>query len=264
MGLNLESPAVRLPEVLHGLKALRPDEAVFFDRRTRPDYGPRETGTLTELDGHRIHVVGHYDMGAGLAAYGTLIVSDQNFSRLSDGLTLDQVNLGLVRLKPDADLERSAQVLREALPSDVRVLTRREIEKGEKEYWVSLTSTGLIFGLGTVVACLVGVVIVYQVLSSDLTRHLREYATLKAIGYTDRHLTVLVLQKVLALAVVAYAPALVAVLGLYAAARRVTFLPIYMNPGRAVVVLGLTIGIGAVAASLSLRKLRVADPADLF
>ena len=45
------------------------------------------------------------------------------------------------------------------------------------------------FGAGVVLGFVVGMVICYQILTSDVADHLPEYATLKAIGYTNRYLS---------------------------------------------------------------------------
>ena len=70
----------------------------------------------------------------------------------------------------------------------MRVLTRAQLETQEQKYWAQETPAGLVFGLGVVLAVVVGIVILYQVLATDVTKHLPEYATLKALGYRDRFL----------------------------------------------------------------------------
>jgi hypothetical protein len=74
------------------------------------------------------------------------------------------------------------------LPQDVLVLTRQEFSDMEGTYWARRAAIGFIFDLGAVMGLLVGAVIVYQILYTDVTDHLDEYATLKAMGFTTRYL----------------------------------------------------------------------------
>ena len=55
---------------------------------------------------------------------------------------------------------------------------------------------------------LVGLVIVYQVLSTDVADHLREYATFKAMGYPHRFFLGIVFEEALILGVIGFVPGL--------------------------------------------------------
>lgn len=98
----------------------------------------------------------------------------------------------------------------------------------EKNYWKRSTAIGFIFTLGTTMAFIVGTVIVYQILYSDVSAHLAEYATLKAMGYADIYLVWVVFQEALILAILGYIPSFALVLGLYDLTRNTTLLPIGM------------------------------------
>jgi putative ABC transport system permease protein len=167
-------------------------------------------------------------------------------------------------LRPGVDSQTAARDLRVLLPADVRILTRPEIEQQEIRYWVDRTPAGLMFGLGVFVAFTVGTVLLYQVLARDVIKHRREYATLKALGYHDRSLAWVVLQKAGILAGLAYLPALALTGILYALITRATGLPLHLEMGRAAAVLLLALLIGSCSGLVALRKIRSADPADLF
>jgi putative ABC transport system permease protein len=115
-----------------------------------------------------------------------------------------------------------------------------------------------------VVAFVVGVVFVYQIISSDISHHRAEYATLKAMGYGEGHLARLVLHQAVVLAVLGYLPGLALSLGLYQLTREVARIPIAMNTARAGAVLALALAMCALSALFSQKKIRSADPADLF
>src|SRR5207249_10477260 len=130
--------------------------------------------------------------------------------------------------------------------------TRDELKRGkDSRCWVTERSIGVIFWFGVLVASVVGLVVVYQVLSSDIIDHFREYATLKAIGYTNRDLASVVLQQALILSVAGYIPAFFVSLGLYWLTRRMVDLPIEMTWSLGVGVLVLSAAMCVSAAMVS-------------
>ncbi|MFN6394244.1 MAG: FtsX-like permease family protein, partial [Aphanizomenon sp.] len=134
----------------------------------------------------------------------------------------------------------------------------------EKDYWANGTGIGFIFGLGVIVGFIVGIVIVYQILYSDVSDHLPEYATLKAMGYTDNYLLLVLLQEALLLAVFGYLPAFLLSFGIYQLTFTATLLPIAMKLDRAINVFILTIIMCTFSGAIAMQKLRSADPADIF
>ncbi len=249
------------------LDAKRPllalDDTMLVDSLTRSDVGPRHVGLVTQVGPLNLKVVGEFTIGPGFET-GMIVVSDKTFSRLYGGWPLDQVHLGLVNVREGADPQKVAKKLREYLPADVRVLTRDEIEEEEEDYWVTNTSTGIIFGSGVIVALLFGIVIIYQVLSLEVNSRLPEYATLKAMGFSDAYLALVVLQQAVFMAVLSYIPGFLIALGIYATARAVTHLPITMTVWRAVGVFIATLLMCSFSGLMAIRFLRKADPVDLF
>jgi putative ABC transport system permease protein len=237
---------------------------VLIDRRSHKEYGPHDVGLETEVGGHHVQIAGQFTLGTGFGANGLLIVGDATFFQVVPAFPRDQVGIGLIRLEEGADPGAVASRLNALLPPDVMVRTRAQIVSRERQHWVGNTSIGLIFFLGVVVAFLVGVVFVYQVIASDIRNRLHEYATLKAFGYKGRYLSAVVLQQALLVALLGYMAGLVVALALYELARGSTGIPIAMNLDRAFAVLGLGVGMCALSALLSLRKVQRADPADLF
>jgi putative ABC transport system permease protein len=138
------------------------------------------------------------------------------------------------------------------------------MEAREQDHWARQTSIGIIFSLGVLVAFTVGIVFVYQVISSDIANHLPEYATLKAMGYSNSYLSGVVLQQAVILSLLGYVPALAISLLLYGLTTRFAHVPIEMNPERALFVFVLAVAMCALSGLFSLQKIRAADPADLF
>jgi putative ABC transport system permease protein len=174
------------------------------------------------------------------------------------------IELGLIRLLPGSDPAAVATRLERILPKDVRVFSKQGFEEFEKTYWRTSTSIGFIFTLGAVMGFVVGCVIVYQILYSDVSDHLPEYATLMAMGYRLPTLLGVVAREGLLLAVLGYLPAYAAAQGLYALVRSGTNLPVSMDASRSLVVFAMILVMCMGSAALAMRRLAEADPAEIF
>lgn len=269
-GMNPESNLFDLPGVQQNLDKLRLPDVVLFDRSSREEYGPiaaefdRGNPVSAEVQRRRVKVDGLFTLGASFGADGNLITSDVNFLRIFTNRQRGLIDIGLIRLKRGQNADVIAQQLRSYLPEDVNVLTKEQFIEFERNYWASSTAIGFIFTLGTVMGFIVGTVIVYQILYTEVSDHLSEYATLKAIGYTQRYLLTVILQEALLLACLGYIPGWIIAMFMYSSARDATLLPVFMSYGRAVTVLILTIIMCFVSGAIAVRKLRSADPADIF
>ena len=154
--------------------------------------------------------------------------------------------------------------LREVLPHDVMVLSQPQLVAHERAYWENATPIGFIFAFGSLMGLVVGMVIVYQILFSDIASHLKEYATLKAMGYSNFYLGRTLLCAALLLALFGFVPGLAISTGLYGVVGKATFLPLHMELGRASGVFAMIFSMCAGAGLLAMRKLRDANPADMF
>jgi putative ABC transport system permease protein len=174
------------------------------------------------------------------------------------------VDLIAIRLVPGADIQAAKERLKALLPGDVLVLTQTELVAHERHYWETATAIGFIFGFGSIMGLIVGMVIVYQILFSDIANHLREYATLKAIGYSNFYLARVVMASALILAVLGFVPGFLASIWMYDFVGTATFLPLGMTLDRGITVFLMIFGMCALAGLLAMRKLRDANPADMF
>ncbi|WP_414529487.1 ABC transporter permease DevC [Nodularia chucula] len=269
-GIDPVETAFKFPEVQENQESLKQLNQVLFDQMGRPEYGAvgdifQERGKFeTELNNKVIRVSGVFSNGASFAADGNVITSDSTFLQLFPERQRDRIEVGLITLHPDVDADKMRSQLTADLPNDVIVLTPEGFAQIEKQYWAEGTGIGFIFGLGVVVGFIVGIVIVYQILYSDVSEHLPEYATLKAMGYGDRYLLGVLLQEALFLAVLGYIPAFFLSFGLYQIAYAATMLPITMKLERAITVFILTVIMCSFSGAIAMQKLRTADPADVF
>jgi putative ABC transport system permease protein len=270
IGFNPEQPAFNLPEVNQQLDKIKLPDTVLLDRGSRGDYKAAiaqvEQGktVTTEVEKRTVSVSGLFTLGASFGADGNLITSDQNFLFLFPRREAGSISLGLVYLEPGYDPKQVVTALKSHLPNDVKVMTHEDYIQFEESYWKKESPIGFIFGLGTAMAFAVGVVIVYQVLSTDVNAHMKEYATFKAMGYFNRYLLGVVFEEAIILAFLGFIPGLILPLGLYQLAAKATALPIYMTVSRAVMVLILTVIMCGISGAIATRKLQSADPADMF
>jgi putative ABC transport system permease protein len=270
IGMNPEINIFNLVGVQENLDKLKLPDVVLYDRSSRQEYGPIaadfEQGktVIAEVNRRKIKVGGLFTLGASFGADGNLITSDINFLRIFTQHQRGLIHIGLVRLKPGADAIVVAQSLRNYLSKDIKVFTKQEFIDYERNYWASSTAIGFIFTLGTIMGFIVGTVIVYQILYTEVADHLAEYATLKAIGYTHNYLLLVILQEALILAFLGYLPGFAVTMFLYDRARIATLLPVFMSSERAIMVLILTLIMCFMSGTIAVRKLQSADPADIF
>jgi putative ABC transport system permease protein len=218
----------------------------------------------TEVAGKRIRVAGLVSMGPSFGADGNMLTSSETFLHLLPNTAPGSIELGLIRLRSGADASVVAARLRQNLPKDVAIYSKKGFEDFEKDYWRGSTAIGFIFTLGAAMGFVVGCVIVYQILYSDVSDHLPEYATLMAMGYPLSTLLGVVAREGIILSALGYAPAWLAGQLLYAMVRSSTGLPVQMETFRSLVVLAMIFTMCMASALLAMRKLADADPAEIF
>lgn len=270
IGFRPKAGVLPFSGIVENLQAIREPNVFLFDGRSRAEYGPiprlleRKGRVLAEVSGRAVEIAGLYQLGTSFGVDGSLISSDVNLLRLTPGRPLGVVNLGLIRLRRGMDPAVAREELVAALPRDVRILTRQEFIDLEGRFWRSNTPIGFILTLGVILGLVVGCVIVYQILYTNVNDHLADFATLKAMGYTDGYLFLLVLDESLILSVLGFVPGLLISWVLYRVSAGATELPLRMTLGRVVIIYVLTALMCAAAGGLAMRRLRSVDPAEIF
>jgi len=270
LGFNPEDPFFLDPELAKISGVLKQKGRILFDQLSRPEFGPiaewfREGRTVeTEIAGNRIRVEGLVSLGTSFGADGNLLTSTETFLDLMPQKPPGAIEVGLIRLKPGEDPDQVVKRLQRRLPDDVTVLTKQGFIDFEQNYWKTSTSIGFIFTLGAAMGFVVGCVIVYQVLYTDVSDHLPEYATLMAMGYRITHLLAVVIREGFYLAALGYVPAYLAGQGLYWFVRDATKLPVGMDLSRALTVLTMIFVMCMLSSVLAMRRLVDADPAEIF
>jgi putative ABC transport system permease protein len=265
-GDTLDLGGARAEELKLGDRAL-------FDRLSKSSYGINAGGDRPLppqfLAGEPVELTGTFEIGADFGSEGNIVMGDdafaRRFRRLPNGtVSLSNVDVGLVQVAPGQDVAAVRQRLQASLPGDVDVLTRDEFARNEKEFWDNNTPIGFTFGFGMAMGFVVGVVICYQILSTDVADHLPEYATLRAIGYPPGYLSRVVLHQAALLGVVGFVPGLAVSWLIYRLLGHLTGLPMLLTPGRLALVFGLTVGMCVLSGLIAVRKAQTADPAEVF
>lgn len=263
LGFNLAEPMLRLPEIAAHRAELQLPGTVLFDRLSRPDLGVITTGTRTTLGRSAARVVGLFDLGANFTYEGHIATSADNFLLLT-GENPDAIDLGLVRVEPGAEVDAVRRRLQAALPPDVLVLTPRELLDREVAYTTLRLPAGAIFGMGLVVGFIIGLIVCYQILFNQITDHLPQFATLKAMGHAPGFIAGIVSHSALVLAFLGYLPGLAAAVLLYRIIEELTQIRMILTGPRALVILALSAAMCLAASRLALKKVRSADPAELY
>jgi putative ABC transport system permease protein len=270
IGFDTATGAIAFPGLESVIDALKRPDTIAFDRKSRPEFGdvPRllaERGPFeVQISERNVEVVGLIEIGPSFGADGNAVMSETNFRRIMSQRKPSNTDLVALRLRPGADSHAVQARLRRLLPADVAVVSYAELVARERAYWENATPIGFIFMFGSLMGLVVGMVIVYQILFSDIASHIPEYATLKAMGYGHAYLRRAVMAAALMLAVLGFIPGILTSIGLYRVIAKATFLPLAMDLSRGSMVFGLIFAMCACAGLLAVRKLRDANPADMF
>ncbi|MDT8406375.1 MAG: ABC transporter permease DevC [Methylococcales bacterium] len=268
-GYTPDSQVFKLPEIDALATDLRLPDSAAFDLSSRPEFGvsqaiPPGPPIATEINDRNTRIIGTFRLGISFAADGNVLTSTENFHRFFPLRRTDAIDLGVMYLKPAADLGATQRDLRQLLNPFVKVLSYQELVDNEKDYWRKRAPIGFIFGFGTIMGLVVGMVIVYQILFTDISGHLSEYATLLAMGYRHGYLVRVVFATSVFLAVLGFIPGLLSSLALYHLAETKIFMPMPMTMEKALTVFALTLLMCIASGLLAMTKLRAVDPADMF
>jgi putative ABC transport system permease protein len=259
-----------IDEVRRRREALEQPDTVLADVLSKErEFGPFREGLSSELSGHAVEVVGTFALGTDFQNNGNLIMSEANFlrvlpRRLGASWGDTRIDIGVLRVARGADVRRIQATLQAAMPADVLVLTRGELMAKEQAFWQKVTPVGVVFDIGMVMGFIVGTAICYQVLFSEISDRLAEFATLKAMGYSNQWLLRVVVCEAAFLALLGYGLGFALTLPAFGAIHDSTGLPMTLKPADGTQILGLTLVMCTLSGLLAARKLVVVDPADLY
>jgi putative ABC transport system permease protein len=276
LGFEPVKSIFRLPEVEQDFQLLKIPDQVFFDRAARPEFGPiaeyfqKKQPIAVEIFsylgtiGYKVKVSGLFTLGPSFGVDGNLIVSSSTFLKIFPERRANELDIGSIHLQPNVNPQTILATLSANLPDDVTVMTRQEFIEFEKNYWTLRTPIGFVFNLMVIMGFVVGVIVVYQILYSNISTHFVQFATLKAMGFRNKYLLNVVFQQAVILAVLGYIPGFAISLGLYDLAKDATKLPIVMDLNKGLLVFSSVIFMCLTSGFFSTNKLRKVDPAEIF
>ena len=269
IAFNPNKPVFTIPEINQQLNLLSVPGGILYDRLAKSETGnipqlfAQKGEVYSVLDNRRVTVMGLFSLGSTFYYDGVAVMSDWNYGQIQGTDELNEVSVGVISLEPGANIEKVAQRIQQNLNKDIKVLTKEELVKAERDD-VATWSEGKVLNFGAMIGFIVGIIVVYQVIYTDVSEHLPEYATLKAMGYKDRDLSLVVLQESLILAIMGFIPGYLASYGVYYLMTNFVELPVSMNLSIALQVFALNLIMCTISGAIAIRKLRTADPADIF
>lgn len=270
MGIDRNDNPYTFPGVVNNLSVLSNPENILFDAKSSGEFGVNEDvfnergEVYSEIADARVRVKGLFRMGQTLASNGHAIMSVDAYMRLAPHKSHALINVGIARLRPGSDPEEVRNRLAGILSSDVQIMTMDEFIKSEQVYWRDRTPVGFVTLAGLIVGMMVGGVVIYQILYTDINDHLHEYATLKAIGWQESYFFVVIMVQAVILLLISFVPGSFITFFINYLARTTAGIPAYLTPYGLGVVFFLSIFMCFVAAKFAIQRLQNANPADLF
>lgn len=270
-GIDPVKPAFLASDIADDLTLLQVQDAAILDRLARglaKDQAAaiRPQSPLSfETQGRTVTAYSTFAGGGGFGGDGYMLVSDQTFLSLFPARSSTAPDHILLTLRPGAQADAVIARLKTLISdTSLRIRTYDQAAQEDLRYQQTKRPTGIIFGFGVLIGVLVGLVIVYQVLSTDVADHLREYATFKAMGYGPSFFLGVVFEEALVLGILGFVPGLIVGTTILTLMGKITTLPLAMTPSMALSVFLGTIVFSALSGAIATRRLAAADPADLF
>jgi len=258
-------PVFSIPGIVDQQALLKADDSVLIDRSSRRFLGMDGNVTEAKLNGGTVHVAGKFQLGPDFMSDGTVVMSDRTFAKFWRTTPAGMpIEAAVIRVQPGQDVADVQKRLAAALPGTLKVFTKAQLVQFESDFQAKLSSAAPIFWLGALVGFVVGTLISYQIIYTELADRMPQYATLKGIGYENAYLAGSVLRQALLTGIAGYIPAWLLCLGVYRVVGNIALLPLHMTWQLTAISLALTLGMCLLAGALALRRVITADPAEIF
>jgi putative ABC transport system permease protein len=242
-------------------RALKISHGFLYDRLSRPIFGEFKVGDDIQIDTVPLRVGGYVSIGADIVNDGNILMSEGDWlARSPDAKPI----MGLVHLKPGYSVEKERGRILASLPPDISVLTPAETARREDLYTLRSAPVGLLFLIGMIAGLVIGTINCYQVLFNEISDHLPQFATLKAMGFSGDFLRRIILGEA---AILSASGFLAGFAVSWLAERYIasqSMLPVRIGLSSGMVVCCLTVAMCVGAGLLALRRVAVADPAALY
>ncbi|MCE5335960.1 MAG: ABC transporter permease [Desulfobacteraceae bacterium] len=263
IGMGLDPQFVKNPVVLSGLNTLENNCSIMLDLYSHKDYGDISLGRVVKINKVHATIASYFKLGVSLFSEGCCLISEESFSSFTKS-NPRMVNYGFIRLKPGTDREEARRSIEAALPSDIRVLERSRMLRQEQDYFTAVKPVGIIFLVGVFTAFLVGVVILFQVLATDITKRLNEFATLKAMGFGVWFIYGIGVKQGMIYAFSSFPVSALLAFCIFRMVHYLSRMPMDFSPSLVLFVFSMTLLMCVISSGLALQKIRKTDPAELY
>jgi putative ABC transport system permease protein len=243
------------------IKELLAPHTVAVDVSYEKRLGVSKLGDTAEIRGHTVHVAA---LTQGIRSFTTTpyVFTDLKYARDYAGVPNSKTSYFLVKLKPGANLEKVRDELLQNL-KNIEVLTPSQFSARSREFWLFGTGAGMALFAGALLGVIVGTVIVAQTLYSSTKDHLDEFATLRAMGSSNRYIYSVIIYQALLNAVIGFCLAsLVGFVVVWVTASGA--LPVVITKWLMVAIFALTLIMCTVSAFIAILRVVRIDPVLAF
>ena len=242
-------------------EALQKPNTILFDRLSRPLFGTISPGHQIELNGRAYNVAGLVNFGPDMIMDGAVFMSDGTW--LSSDPNARPI-MGVIRLKPGTNITVAKHKLRALLPGDVTVMTPRDAYDREINFTLRTAPIGFIFGLGAVAGLVIGAIICYQTLYNQIIDCAKEYATLRAMGFSNSFFRRVMIEQGILLALASLVMGAIGGMAAYWLLGEATGMRVTLGCSILLVVGMPTLGVSAFAADRACRRIIGPELTELY
>ena len=241
---------------------LRRGKYVILDESAKKRFGAFQEGDYREFSGQRLKIIGRTREARSFTTNPIAFMDYRVAQSLNRQDLHNRTTYMVVKLAPGADVESVRSEIRRRLPyNDVR--TQSEWANRSESYWTDNTGLGLNMMMTVFLGCLVGVVVVAQTLYTSTMEHIKEFATVKAIGGTNRDIYLILGKQAVIAAVLGFGLGAAMAYGIGPLMARIDLKLLITPLFSAHVFLG-TLVLCVAASAISFRKVAGLDPAMVF
>jgi putative ABC transport system permease protein len=223
---------------------------------------PLRLGRTLEMNDHRVTIVGISDASA---PFLSLPVMHTRYSEAVNFLGRERTQLSFVIARPRLGVSPEQLAGRIGEETSLRARSTRQFMWDSIRYYLKNTGIPVNFGITILVALVVGTVVAGQTFYLFTVENLKQFGTLKAMGVTNLRLVGMILLQAASVAALGFA------LGTGMAAtffeitlRKLATRGIVLMWQSAALTFACILFVAVVASVLSIRRVLVLEPAEVF
>lgn len=269
LGFNPRTRVFNQEDIIKKQALLNTPGRILYDELSRKEFGPvkrdlaRGRKVIVFVNKKRAMVAGLIKMGTSFSYDASFMTSLTTFQELTNA-SPDGLEIGLVKLAPGVDATTFLSSIEEDIPEDVQVFTLQEFKSFEQDFWDRSKPIGFVFAFNATLGFVVGMLILYQILYTDVTSHLSDFSTMLALAFTYNRIRLIVFQESFLLTVIGYPIGVIGSILLFELINGFTGLAVRMTMERALICFGIILVMSTCSAFMAMQKLDDANPIEVF